>query len=54
MMLSAGVPMMVGGDEALRSINCNNNPYNLDSSANWLRLDAGVPTKPISRRLRKR
>ncbi|WP_229425392.1 MULTISPECIES: isoamylase [unclassified Massilia] len=36
MMLSAGVPMMVGGDEALRSLNCNNNPYNLDSSANWL------------------
>ena len=36
MMLSAGVPMIVGGDEMLRSINCNNNPYNLDSSANWL------------------
>lgn len=36
MMLSAGVPMMTGGDEALRSLNCNNNPYNLDSSANWL------------------
>ena len=35
MMVSAGVPMMVGGDEALRSLNCNNNPYNLDSSANW-------------------
>jgi isoamylase len=36
MMLSGGVPMMVGGDEALRSLNCNNNPYNLDSTANWL------------------
>lgn len=36
MMLSAGVPMIVGGDEALRTMNCNNNPYNLDSSANWL------------------
>ncbi|MFZ3288536.1 MAG: isoamylase [Telluria sp.] len=36
MLLSAGVPMLVGGDEALRSLNCNNNPYNLDSSANWL------------------
>jgi glycogen operon protein len=36
MMMSAGVPMIVGGDEALRSLNCNNNPYNLDSSANWL------------------
>ncbi|MES2129844.1 MAG: isoamylase [Pseudomonadota bacterium] len=36
MLLSAGTPMMVGGDEALRSLNCNNNPYNLDSTANWL------------------
>jgi glycogen operon protein len=36
MLLSGGVPMLVGGDEYLRSINCNNNPYNLDSSANWL------------------
>jgi isoamylase len=36
MMLSSGVPMMTGGDEMLRSLNCNNNPYNLDSSANWL------------------
>ena len=35
MMVSAGVPMMVGGDEALRSLNCNNNPYNLDATANW-------------------
>jgi isoamylase len=36
MMVSAGVPLMTGGDEALRGLNCNNNPYNLDSSANWL------------------
>ncbi|MEV6590825.1 isoamylase [Streptomyces acidicola] len=36
LMLSAGTPMMTGGDEYLRSVNCNNNPYNLDSSANWL------------------
>jgi len=35
MLLSGGVPMMVGGDESLRSINCNNNPYNLDSVATW-------------------
>ena len=28
--------MMTGGDEMLRSLNCNNNPYNLDSTANWL------------------
>lgn len=35
-LLSAGTPMISGGDEFLRGINCNNNPYNLDSSANWL------------------
>jgi isoamylase len=42
MMLSAGVPMIVGGDEMLRSLNCNNNPYNLDSSANWLGWTLGA------------
>lgn len=36
LMLSAGTPMITGGDEYLRSLQCNNNPYNLDSIANWL------------------
>jgi glycogen operon protein len=36
MMISAGVPMITGGDEAGRSIQCNNNSYNLDSIATWL------------------
>jgi glycogen operon protein len=36
LMLSAGTPMMTGGDEFLRSLNGNNNPYNLDTAANWL------------------
>ena len=35
-MLSAGTPLMQGGDEYLRTLQCNNNAYNLDSSANWL------------------
>ncbi len=35
-MLSAGTPMITGGDEFLRSLNGNNNPYNLDNSFNWL------------------
>jgi len=35
-MLSAGTPMITGGDEHLRSLHCNNNPYNLDSPGNWL------------------
>jgi glycogen operon protein len=38
-MLSAGVPMITGGDEMLRSQRCNNNPYNLDSPAIWLDWD---------------
>lgn len=36
LMLSAGTPMITGGDEHLRSLSCNNNPYNLDSVANWI------------------
>jgi isoamylase len=36
LMLSAGTPMMTGGDEFLRGLRCNNNPYNVDSDANWL------------------
>ena len=36
LMLSAGTPMFTGGDEFLRTQYCNNNVYNLDSSANWL------------------
>jgi glycogen operon protein len=36
LLLSAGVPMLNGGDEFLRTVRCNNNPYNLDSSGNWL------------------
>ena len=36
LMLSAGVPIFNAGDEFLRSLNCNNNPYNVDSAANWL------------------
>ena len=35
LLLSAGTPMIVGGDEHLRSLNCNN-AYNVDSVANWL------------------
>ena len=27
---------MTGGDEFLRTLNGNNNPYNLDSVGNWL------------------
>jgi isoamylase len=36
LMLSAGTPLMAGGDEYLRSLRCNNNAYDVDSIANWL------------------
>src|SRR5262249_46846603 len=35
-MVSSGVPMLVGGDELMHGVKCNNNYYNLDSSATWL------------------
>ena len=36
LMFSAGVPMIAGGDEFLRTTRCNNNTYNVDSVATWL------------------
>lgn len=36
LMLSAGVPIFNAGDEFLRSLNCNNNAYNVDAVGNWL------------------
>ncbi len=35
-MVSAGTPMVYGGDERLRSKNCNNNTFNLDNESIWL------------------
>ncbi|MGE0399707.1 MAG: alpha-amylase family glycosyl hydrolase, partial [Kofleriaceae bacterium] len=43
LMLSQGVPMIVGGDERLHSQKCNNNPYNLDSPATWIDWSAPEP-----------
>ncbi|MEM9069972.1 MAG: glycogen-debranching protein, partial [Myxococcota bacterium] len=39
LVLSAGVPMITGGDESGRSLRANNNPFNIDSEANWLRWE---------------
>jgi glycogen operon protein len=36
LMLSAGTPLMMGGDEYLRTLRYNNNAYNVDSVGNWL------------------
>jgi isoamylase len=39
LMLSAGVPMVTGGDEMYRTQHGNNNAFNVDSPANWLDYD---------------
>jgi isoamylase len=36
LLLSAGTPMLLGGSEINRTLEGNNNSYNLDTSANWL------------------
>jgi len=46
LMLSAGVPMITGGDEMLRSLRCNNNPYNL---AGRRAADHGRALRPRAR-----
>ncbi|MGA8582294.1 MAG: alpha-amylase family glycosyl hydrolase [Roseiarcus sp.] len=35
-MLSAGTPMIQAGDESLRTLACNDNPYDVDSVGAWL------------------
>jgi glycogen operon protein len=42
LLLAPGVPMITGGDEFLRTQHCNNNPFNLDSAANWLDWEAAA------------
>ncbi|MEO8549237.1 MAG: alpha-amylase family glycosyl hydrolase [Kofleriaceae bacterium] len=44
-LLSAGVPMLAGGDEVAHGVRCNNNPYNLDSPATW--IDYAPITDPL-------
>lgn len=36
LMMSAGVPLIQGGDEFQRTLKGNNNAYNLDAATNWL------------------
>ncbi len=42
LLLSAGTPMITGGDEFFRTQYGNNNAYNLDAYTNW--LDYGIDT----------
>ena len=53
-MLSIGVPMMTGGSEFHRTQHGNDNPYNLDTKANWLDwtlLDAHADLHAFTRNL---
>jgi isoamylase len=53
-LLSAGVPMITGGDEMGRTLFGNNNPYNLDSPVSWLNWkdrDRNLPLYTFTRRL---
>jgi glycogen operon protein len=57
LLMSAGTPMFSGGDEFYRSLHGNNNPYNLDTVANYLPwADAGATPLPkfVQRLLRFR
>jgi len=52
LMLSSGVPMLLGGDEMGRTQRGNNNAYNLDSEATWLDWKNGDGTfREFTRRL---
>lgn len=51
LMTSAGVPMFGGGDELLRTINCNDNAYNVDQPGNylsWTNNSVGTLMDPFS------
>jgi glycogen operon protein len=45
LMLSAGTPMVTGGDEFLRSLNGNNNAYSIDTAFNWLNYSLSADQK---------
>ncbi len=47
-LLSLGVPMILGGDEFLRSQNGNNNAWNVDSKGSWLSWEHGPEQKAFT------
>jgi glycogen operon protein len=47
--LSAGTPMIAGGSEFYRTQHANNNPYNLDTVANWLDWNAAAQQAALTR-----
>ncbi|MCA9605001.1 MAG: glycogen-debranching protein [Myxococcales bacterium] len=49
--VSAGVPMITGGDESGRTLRANNNPYNLDNEASWIAWPGDEPLREATARL---
>jgi isoamylase len=47
-LLSLGTPMILGGDEFLRSQNGNNNAWNVDSKGSWLSWDHAPQQKAFT------
>ncbi len=45
LLLSAGTPMILGGDENYRTQLGNNNAYNVDSPMNWLKWGKDLPVE---------
>lgn len=52
LLLSTGVPLLEGGDEFYRSLNGNNNPYNLDTIANYLAWPQAGAQSPLTQFVR--
>jgi len=48
LLLSAGTPMLLGGSEINRTLQGNNNSYNLDTSANWFDWQRAVSETPLT------
>jgi len=48
LLLSAGTPMLTGGSEFYRTQFGNNNPFNLDTSSNWLDWQAAAQQTVLS------
>ena len=47
-LLSAGTPLIAGGDEFMRSLNGDSNPYNIDTAKNWLNYNWNAEQKSFN------
>jgi glycogen operon protein len=53
LLLSRGVPMLLGGDEMRRTQGGNNNPYNQDNATNWFDWTLAETHAPLIRFVRR-